>query len=98
MTVKSRTLKFTYIIIHPITGVHVRDAPGMTDIHPHVRTPRTTTTDDARGGVEHNASHSRRPGVRPWREEGVTLAEEGWLRMNGGGVPAASIMHGMLRC
>jgi hypothetical protein len=87
--------ELTSIVIHSITSIHARHVPGRTNIHLSVRTPRTA--DDARVGAERNAPHVGRAGIGSWREEGVTLVEEGWVRMPSGGVPAASRMHGMSR-
>lgn len=67
-------MRLTYIMVHPITSIHVRGAPSRTNIHPRVRTPRTGH--DARVGAYSNASHVGHAGVGPGREEGVTLAEE----------------------
>ena len=78
---------------HSITSIHVR---SMTDIHPNVRTPRTA--DDTRVGAKCRASHVGHVGVGSWREEGVTLVEERWVRMSSGTVQAASFMHSMSLC
>jgi hypothetical protein len=74
-------------VIHSITSIHACHVPG---IHPNVRAPRTA--DDAHV-AERDVSHVGRGGLGSWREEGVTLGEEGWVRMTSGGVPAPSQMH-----
>ena len=81
------------IVIHSITSIHVCHTPGRTNIHRDVRAPRTA--DDVRVGAESNTSHVGHVGS--WREEGVTLVEEGWVRVRSGGVPAASPMHDVSR-
>jgi hypothetical protein len=79
-------------VIYCITSIHIRHAPGRTNIHPNVRSPRTA--DNARVGSECNSSHVGRVGIGSWWEKGVTLVEEGWVRMRSGGVPVVSSRHG----
>jgi hypothetical protein len=80
-------------MIYSITSIHICHAPGRTNIHPSVRAPRTA--DDARVGADCNASHIGHVGS--CRRKGVTLVEEGWVRMRSGGILAASPMHGVSR-